>query len=58
MTNSTQISRRDVLKLMGLGAGGAFLSACGLLPSASTNPTAAPVFPTPLTPLPDLPIRN
>ena len=58
MTNSTQISRRDVLKLMGLGAGGAFLSACGLLPSASTNPTAAPVFPTPLTPLPDLPILS
>ncbi len=58
MTNSNQISRRDVLKLMGLGAGGLFLSACGLLPSASPNPTAAPVFPTPLTPAPNLPILS
>ncbi len=56
MTNSTQISRRDILKLMGLGAGGLFLSACGLLPSASADPTAAPVFLTPFTPSPDLPL--
>lgn len=58
MTDSNRISRRDVLKLMGLGAGGLFLGACGLLPPASTYPTIAPVTPTPLTPLPDLPILS
>jgi FtsP/CotA-like multicopper oxidase with cupredoxin domain len=57
MSNNT-LSRRDVLKLMGLGAGGLFLSACGLLPSASADPTVAPVFPTPLTPSADLPLLS
>lgn len=55
MTNSNQISRRDVLRLMGLGAGGLFLGACGLLPSASADPTAAPVLPTSFPPSADLP---
>ena len=58
MDNSNQISRRDVLKLMGLGAGALTLSACGLLPSASADPTAAPVFPTPLTPSAYLPLLS
>ncbi|MGZ9165615.1 MAG: multicopper oxidase family protein [Anaerolineales bacterium] len=57
MTNN-KLTRRDVLKLMGLGAGAFTLNACGLLPSASANPTAASVFPTPLTTLPDLPILS
>lgn len=58
MTNSNQISRRDVLKLMGIGAGGLFLGACGLLPSASrfADPTAAPVLPTSFPPSADLPL--
>lgn len=56
MTNSNQISRRDALKLMGLGAGTLTLSACGLLPPASANPTAVPAIPTSFPPLPDLPL--
>ena len=55
MTNSNQISRRDVLKLMGMGAGALTLSACGLFPSASADPTMVPVLPTSFPPLPDLP---
>lgn len=58
MTNSNRISRRDALKLMGLGAGGLFLSACGLLPSASADPTAAPVIPTLFPPSADLPLLS
>lgn len=58
MTNSNQVSRRDVLKLMGLGAVGLFLSACGLLPSASADPTAAPVLPTSPSPSADLPLLS
>ncbi len=58
MTQTVILTRRDFLKLIGVGAGGLFLSACGLLPSASADPTAAPVFPTPLTPLPDLPLLS
>ncbi len=53
-----RLTRRDFIKLMGIGAGTFTLSACGLLPSASTYPTMAPVSPTPLTPLPDLPILS
>ncbi|MCB0103631.1 MAG: multicopper oxidase domain-containing protein [Anaerolineales bacterium] len=53
-----RLTRRDFIKLMGIGAGTFTLSACGLLPSAPANPTIAPVTPTPLTPLPELPILS
>jgi FtsP/CotA-like multicopper oxidase with cupredoxin domain len=43
---------------MGLSAGALALGACGLLPSASADPTAAPVFPTPFTPASDLPLLS
>jgi FtsP/CotA-like multicopper oxidase with cupredoxin domain len=55
MSDLKRISRRDFLKLTGLGAAGVFLSACGLRPSASAVPTTAPVRPTQLITLPDLP---
>jgi len=48
MTNN-KLTRRDFIKLMGLGAGTLTLSACGLIPPA---PTTAPVILTPLTPAP------
>ena len=55
MTSKNRITRRDFIKLMGMGAGTLTLSACGLIPSASSNPTIAPVISTPFTPAPDLP---
>jgi len=58
MTTSNQISRRNFIKLMGMGAGAMTLGACGLLPSASANPTAAPVLPTSFPPSPDLPLLS
>jgi len=51
MTNNI-LTRRDFIKLMGLGAGTLTLSACGLIPSASSAPTTAPVFSTPFPPAP------
>jgi len=57
-TSKNKISRRDVLKLMGLGAGAMTLGACGLLPSASADPTATPVLPTSFPPSPDLPLLS
>jgi blue copper oxidase len=49
-----QLTRRDFIKLMGMGAGTLTLSACGLLPSASrfADPTTAPVILTPLASVP------
>ncbi len=56
MTNLNRISRRDMLKLMGLGAGTLTLNACGLIPFASPDPTTVPVIQTSFAPLPDLPL--
>ena len=53
-----RLTRRDFIKLMGMGAGTLTLSACGLIPSASADPTVAPVIQTPFTPFPDLPILS
>jgi FtsP/CotA-like multicopper oxidase with cupredoxin domain len=49
-----QLTRRDFIKLMGMGAGTLTLSACGLLPPASrfADPTTAPVILTPLASVP------
>ncbi len=55
MTSKNRITRRDFIKLMGMGAGTLTLSACGLIPSASSAPTTAPVLSTPLTPAPASP---
>jgi FtsP/CotA-like multicopper oxidase with cupredoxin domain len=48
------ITRRDFIKLMGLGAGTLTLSACGLIPPNSrfAVPTTAPVILTPLASVP------
>lgn len=51
-----RLTRRDFIKLMGMGAGTLTLGTCGLLPSASTNPTAVPAIQTSFPPLPDLPL--
>lgn len=55
MTSKNRITRRDFIKLMGTGAGTLTLSACGLIPSASSDPTIAPVISTPFTPAPAFP---
>ncbi|MGZ9220946.1 MAG: multicopper oxidase family protein [Anaerolineales bacterium] len=49
-----KLTRRDFIKLMGMGAGTLTLSACGLIPPVSrfAAPTTAPVFSTPFTPAP------
>ena len=54
MTKTNEISRRDFIKLMGMGAGTLTLSACGLIPPASrfAAPTTAPVILTPLASVP------
>jgi len=52
MTSKNRITRRDFIKLMGMGAGTLTLSACGLIPSASSAPTTARVLSTPFTPAP------
>ena len=46
------LTRRDFIKLIGMGAGTLTLSACGLIPPASFDPTTAPVISTPFTPAP------
>jgi len=51
VTNYT-LTRRDFIKLMGMGAGTLTLSACGLIPPASFDPTTAPIISTPFTPAP------
>ena len=53
MTNS-KLTRRDFIKLIGLGAGALTLNACGLLPPASrfADPSTASVTSTPFTPAP------
>lgn len=53
-----RLTRRDFIKLMGMGAGTLTLSACGLIPSASADPTAAPVLPTLFSPSADLPLLS
>ncbi len=52
MNQNIRITRRDFIKLMGMGAGTLTLSACGLIPPASrfAAPTTAPVFSTPFPP--------
>ena len=52
MTSKNSITRRDFIKLMGIGAGTLTLSACGLIPSAPSAPTTAPVISTPFTSAP------
>ena len=47
-----KLTRRDFIKLMGFGAGTLTLSACGLIPPASSAPTTAPAISTPFTPAP------
>jgi len=54
MISKNRITRRDFIKLMGLGAGTLTLSACGLMRSASSAPTTAPVISTSFAPAPDL----
>jgi blue copper oxidase len=54
MDRNVKLTRRDFIKLMGVGAGTLTLSACGFIPLASrfAAPTTAPVFSMPLTPVP------
>ncbi len=52
MMATNRLTRRDFIKLMGMGAGTLTLSACGLIPPASSFPTTAPVFSEPFTPAP------
>ena len=42
MISKNRLTRRDFIKLMGMGGGMLTLSACGLIPSASSAPTTAP----------------
>lgn len=50
-----RLTRRDFIKLMGMGAGTLTFSACGLLPPTSSTPTAGPAVPTSFPLLLDLP---
>ncbi len=52
MISKNRITRRDFIKLMGIGAGTVTLSACRLLPSVSSNPATVPATLTPLIPTP------
>ncbi|HLC02715.1 MAG TPA: multicopper oxidase domain-containing protein [Anaerolineales bacterium] len=51
----TRLFRRDFIKLTGMGAGALTLSACGLVPPASSVPTTSPVISTPFTSAPVFP---
>lgn len=42
MISKNRLTRRDFIKLIGMGAGTLTLSACGLVPSASSSPTTTP----------------
>ena len=51
-----QISRRDFLKLAGLGAGATVLGACGIIPTSPSAPAAGVTVSTPgVTPTPASP---
>ena len=53
---SNPLSRRDFLKLAGLGAGATILSTCGIIPASPSAPTADVTFSTPgITPSPTSP---
>ena len=45
MTSKKRITRRDFIKLMGMGVGTLTLSACGLIPSVSSAPTTTSFAP-------------
>lgn len=53
---SNSLSRRDFLKLAGLGAGATVLSACGIIPASPSAPAAGVTVSTPgITPSPTSP---
>jgi len=52
MISKNRITRRDFIKLVGIGAGTVTLSACRLIPSVSSDPATVPATSTPLIPTP------
>ena len=49
-----KFTRRDVIRLMGMGAGTLTLGACGLVPPGSPDPATSPLISAPFTPTPVL----